>query len=224
VRRMMTITAVVAAMLAAAACGSSAPKANKADVEAVVASVSAGSSMTRKQATCIANAAVPKLSKKGLKEAKKKSSDLKKLSKTDQAAIFDSFSSCVTVAQLSPIIAKEFQSGAGKIASKDEKCYVKALSSHYKNSGDLMRAVITDTAKFAGSLSKCVSSDAIKQSLIEAMTSGGGMTTAQATCAADKILSEVSVSDLERAGSSSKLPADIQSKIEAATAACASAS
>jgi hypothetical protein len=214
---------VAAALLAVSACGSSAPVANKADVEAVIASVSGGSSMSRKQATCIAEAAVPKLSTKGLAESKKKSADLSKLSKSDQNAVFDSFSSCVTVTQLTPIIAKEFQSGAGKIAVKSEKCYDTALSSHYKTSGALMRDAVDNTSKFAGSLSKCVSGDAIKKSLVQAMTAGGALTQAQANCAADKILSEVSVSDLERAGSASQLPADVETKIQAAAAACTAA-
>ena len=223
-RRMMMIPVFVTALLVVGACGSSTPAANKADVEAVVASVTNGSSISRSHATCIAEAAVPKLTPKGLKESKKKASDLSKLSKADQKVIFDSFSSCVTVAQLTPAIAKEFQSGAGQVAAKSEKCYVDALTSHYKSSGDLMRAAVNDSSKFASALSKCVSPDAIRESLIQAMTSGGALTQAQATCAADKILSEVSVSDLEQAGSASKLPADIQSKIEAAAAGCAASS
>jgi hypothetical protein len=221
---MMMMSVLVAALLAAGACGSSTPTANKADVEAVVASVTNGSSISRKQATCIAEAAVPKLSPKGLKESKKKASDLSKLSKADQTVIFDSFSSCVTVAQLTPAIAKEFQSGSGKVDDKSEKCYVNALTGNYKSSGDLMRAAVNDSSKFARTLSKCVSPDAIRQSLIQAMTSGGALTQAQATCAADKILSEVSVSDLEQAGSASKLPSDIQTKIEAAASSCTASS
>jgi hypothetical protein len=220
----MMMMTLVTTLLAAGACGSSTPTANKADVEAVVASVTNGSSISREHATCIAEAAVPKLSPKGLKESKKKSSDLAKLSKADQTVIFDSFSSCLTVAQITPAIAKEFQSGAGKIPDASERCYEKALTGHYKTSGDLMRAAVNDSSKFAGTLSKCVSPDAIRQSLIQAMTSGGALTQAQATCAADKILSEVSVSDLEKAGSASTLPSDIQTKIQAAAAGCAAAS
>jgi hypothetical protein len=217
---MMLTGALVAGLLVAGACGSSTPQANKADVEAVIASVSRAGNVTRKQATCIAEKAVPHLSKQALVLVRDRSSDPTHLSTPDQKVIYASVSSCITTAQLAPTLAKAVASGDAKLTSSQVKCFTKAAESAYPMSGDLMRdAVEGKLSNLADAIGKCVPTSSIKEEFVKALTTGGGMTKAVAECVAGKVLAEVPLSDLANSASGA-VPADIESKLVAAASEC----
>ena len=73
-RKLLTLSVVMAALLAAAGCGSSGGSSvSKADREAVVSQVMEGNVVTRAQATCIANAAIAAINSTSLSTVTKRS-------------------------------------------------------------------------------------------------------------------------------------------------------
>ena len=236
----MTVTLTLATILAVAGCGSSSGGSSNADpkdVAAVARQVADGNEFSKAQAQCVAEHATSKLSAKALKSAHQGSSDVSTLSKGDQEVIFTSVGACVKTAQMMPALSKAFESGSDKLDSKSAKCAERAVVSVYPNAGDLMRDMNAGkTTKFENAMLKCVmggntsasgsgassgSGDSVfKDALIAEMTKGG-LTNAQATCVADKVLAEVPTDDLAKVGTSGSLPADIESKVETAAVSCA---
>jgi hypothetical protein len=218
---------LAATLVAAVGCGSSSAggsSAKQADIDAVVSQLSSnGAVISHKQALCIAQRAVPNLSAKGLKVAKKGSSDVSDLSKIDEQAIFDGVSACVTTADLSPSLEKALESGDNKVDAATAKCFVKKVDAAYPKSGDLMKMMnSSSSSKVSQLMSGCMSSGSVKDRLVKDLTGTGSFTTAQATCVVDKLLAEVPASQLT--DTSGSLSADAQSKLTAAATACAGSS
>jgi hypothetical protein len=221
--KLKAIIAVGAALVALAACSSSTPTANKKDVNAVAASIGNGSQITKKQASCVASHAVPKLTKKDLTEFKKTNADLTKLSKSDQTEVWDSFSACLTVLQLAPSIAAAGQSTGGKVPAKSEKCYEKALTTGYKTSGDVMKALVGHSTTLQKALTQCVSPADVKQALINVLQSSVGLTAPQATCVVNKLIGSMSAADLTKLLESGPSSTNLQTQLTADESACAGA-
>jgi len=222
------ILAVVVTAVVVLGCGSSGAAssngsgAHQADIDAVVAQVSGnGGVVTHKQAVCIAERSVPHLSAKGLKQARKSTTDITDLSKADQNTIFDGVSACVTTADLSPSLEKALESGSTKVDAATAKCFVGKVENAYPKSGDLMKVMNNGTtSKVADLMTSCLSSGGIKQELQNELTATGSFNASQAGCVADKLLAEVPASELTGAGSSASLPPDLESKLAAAATAC----
>jgi hypothetical protein len=208
---------VTVALLTLAGCGTGASTGNAgvADTQAVIRQVTQGNIVNRDQATCIGDRAASKMSPKGLKLSKKLTTDLSDLPAADQTVVFDSYSACVTTAQLTPAITKSLVTGSGAADAASAKCFTTQLKAKYPRSGDLTSG---GTSKLTKAMTKCLPTDQIEQSLITAMV-GGGYTKAQATCVAEKVLTEVPLSKLTGATGAS-LSADVEAKIVAATQAC----
>jgi hypothetical protein len=219
----MTATAlVVVGCSSSASGGSTGSSAHQADIDAVVAQVGAtGGVVSHKQAVCIAEHAVPHLSAKGLKQARKSTSDITDLSKPDQNVIFDGVSACVTTADLSPSLEKALESGSNKVDAATAKCFVGKVEKAYPQSGDLMKVMNNGTAsKVADLMTSCLSAGGIRQELLNELTATGSFNATQAGCVADKLLAEVPASELAGGGSSGSLPPDLESKLAAAATAC----
>ncbi len=223
-RRLILITGAMVVAAGLVACGSSsASSASQSDINAVAKQLrSDNSPLTDAQANCIAEKAAPKLSSKGLAMAKSSSnSDLSDLSKADQAAVFDSFSSCVTVDQLAAKLETSLESGSDKLDAKTSKCFTDKLAKSYSTSGDLVKAMQSKSeSAITDMITSCMSSSgSIRDELVSSLKSGG-MSQTQAECTADKVLSQVSPSDLAKLGSSSSLPSDIENEVEADATQC----
>jgi hypothetical protein len=222
---LLTIALLTVALLTIVGCGNGASTGNAgvADTQAVIRQVTQGNIVTRDQATCIGDRAASKMSAKGLKLSKKLTTDLSDLPAADQTTIFDSYSACVTTAQLSPAITKSLVTGSDPADAASARCFTTQLKAKYPRSGDLVRVLTSDgTSKLTKAMTKCLPTDQIEQSLIAAMVTGG-YTKAQATCVAEKVLTEVPLSKLTGATGTS-LSADVEAKIVAATKACSPSS
>jgi hypothetical protein len=246
VRRCTALILAVVTALTLAACGSSAESASPADVAAVQRQVADGNEFSTTQAHCVAEHATPKLSAKALKSAHAKgSSDLTKLPKADQEVIFTSVSTCVTTAQLAPALVKALLAGSDKVDATSAKCFANAVVKAYPDAGNLMRDLSAGkTSKFEKSLTACAvgSSDSsssattssdpgssgagsdadssiFKQAMVTEMTKGG-LSATQANCVADKVVGELTASEVAGLSSSSSLPPAIETKVEAAVSSC----
>jgi hypothetical protein len=216
--------AVGALLVVLAGCGSSGSSAATGDIAKVAQSVSNGSTITKEQATCVAQKSVPKISAKDRAELEKKSADLTKLTKADQGQVWTAFSACITVAQLAPSIAESVEAPGKKVAAKTADCYKAALGSTYTKSGDVMKALVDHSQTLVKALTKCISPTAVKQALVNALSSSDGLTQAQATCVVDKLVGSMSSADLSKLLASGPASADVQAKLQADASACASAS
>ncbi len=196
-------------------CGSS--SASSAQVDAVAKAMRTGSALTESQAQCIANSAVPKISDKARKELSKLNGDLTTLSKSDQKAVFDSFTNCLTLAQLSPTIAKAMGSN-----TSDARCFQTELEAHYKTSGEVMQALTERSTTFTAAVTACVSPSSLKKALADALTSSKEFTSAEANCIVDKIFANTSAQDLQKLESGSAT-SDLQSKVASYASQCADA-
>jgi hypothetical protein len=207
-----------------AGCGSSGSSAASNDVQAVAASVSNGSTITKPQALCVAKKAVPNITAKDRTELEKKSADLSKLSKADQTHVWDAFSACITVAQLAPSIAESVETPGKKVSAASAQCYKSALGAGFTKSGDVMAALVAHSSTLVKALTKCISPTAAKTALVNALSSSAGLTKAQATCVVDKLTASMSASDLSKLLASGPASADLQSKLQTYASACAGSS
>jgi len=222
---MVWSTFMAIALMTLGACGNGASTGNAgvAATQAVIRQVTQGNIVNRDQATCIGDRAASKMSPKGLKLSKKLTTNLSDLPPADQTTIFDSYSACVTTAQLSPAITKSLVTGSGAADAASAKCFTTQLKAKYPRSGDLVRVLTSGgTSGLTRAMTRCLPRDQIEQSLVKAMVAGG-YTTAQATCVAEKVLAEVPLSQLTGATGAS-LPADVEAKIVAATQVCSASS
>ncbi len=216
----MAATGLLAALGTGCGNGAAAGNVDVANLAAVRAEVSQGGFVNRSQADCVSNRAEPKLSAQGIRLSQS-STDLSKLPAKDLDVIYASFDACVTTAQLGREIAALLgNGGASKLSTS---CFQRELTKTYPTSGQLMREVVKGgTDKLSAAETACLPNGEIEKSLIQSMESGG-YTKGQATCVADRVLSQVKLSDLT-GSQSSTLPPDVQSKIVDATKLCSASS
>jgi hypothetical protein len=77
--------------------------------------------------------------------------------------------------------------------------------------------------EFLDSLDVCVPDEVVADLFVEELSSDGTFDTVQATCIAEAIAPQLSISTLAAAGQADGLPADVQALIEEATVACLAA-
>jgi hypothetical protein len=74
--------------------------------------------------------------------------------------------------------------------------------------------------QFLDTLDVCVPDDVVADLFVEELSSDGTFDQAQATCIAERVAPQLSISTLAAAGQADGLPADVEALIEEATLAC----
>jgi hypothetical protein len=196
---------------------------DQAQLDKLVAALSGkdGPGISKADARCVGNAVLPKLSSKARQAMMDDDdeSDFSDLSTAEQDAVIASFDGCVDTADIAAVIAKGAAEGDDSLSSEASDCITSALVDRYPHSGELMRAIFSDsTSSFEQIVTGCIPQTDVRQQLFDELKDEG-LTDEQAGCVADAVSSSVSTEDLV-ALSEGSASADVERQLTQAGMNC----
>ena len=236
-RRLTTLLLSAALLVTLAGCGDDTESGRDADEPTTAAassgdiddfakalSTSSKGAVSTSDARCVGEHALPDLSAKGKKAlASVDAEGPGALSDDDQEVLFAAFDDCITTASLAEAVVEEMSAGADDAFGPSTlDCVTDRLIGDYPNSGDLMRAVLSDDgeAVLGETMTACISPDDMAGQLVDEFTSQG-FTEDQAQCIASAVTAAIPADELIELGQSDDdLPAEAQQIITDATTSC----
>ncbi|MBM3661286.1 MAG: hypothetical protein FJW94_00115 [Actinobacteria bacterium] len=141
-------------------------------------------------------------------------------------ALSAGFDACVSGRTLGPVITALFFNelpGAPTPDQSVESCVAGEIDG---STGQLIIGLFGSNesgglpTEFLNTLDVCVPDDVVAEQLTAELASDGTFTEAEASCIAEQVAPQLSISTLAEAGESGALPPDVQALIEEATLAC----
>lgn len=142
------------------------------------------------------------------------------------AAIEAGFDACISGTTLAPAITGLFFGELPGAPTPDQSVVSCVAGEIDGTTGQLIIGLVDSSetgglpTEFLDTLDVCVPDDVVADLFVEGLVSDGTVDTAQATCIAERVAPQLSISTLAAAGQADGLPADVQALIEEATLAC----